>query len=93
MEFSFSNKRWLTPDEIKKDTNIDRNGLGFHKPGMWDKVVDINKCHLQSDPSNEIRNAIRSYSIQKKFEFFEVGSKFSVLEIHKVLNLSDKDFS
>ena len=56
-----------------KLTNIDRNGLGFHKPGMWDKVVDINKCHLQAKPSNEIRNAIRSYALEKKLAFFAYG--------------------
>ena len=60
MEFSFSNKRWLTSEEISSENEIERNGLGFHKPNMWDKVVDINKCHLQADPSNEIRNAIRT---------------------------------
>ena len=68
MEFSFSNKRWLMTDEIKEDAIIEHRGLGFHKPGMWDKVVDINKCHLQAKPSNEIRNAIRSYALEKKLE-------------------------
>ena len=71
MEFSFSNKRWLTTDEIKEDAIIEHRGLGFHKPGMWDKVVDINKCHLQANPSNEIRNAIRSYALEKKLAFFD----------------------
>ena len=71
MEFSFSNKRWLTTDEIKEDAIIEHRGLGFHKPGMWDKVVDINKCHLQANPSNEIRNAIRSYALKKNLAFFD----------------------
>ena len=71
MEFSFSNKRWLTTEEIAQEGEIQRNGLGFHKPGMWDKVVDIDHCHLQSDPSNEIRNAIRSFAIKEKLDFFD----------------------
>ncbi len=71
MEFSFSNKRWLLSSEIEEDTIIERRGLGFHKPGMWDKVVDINQCHLQANPSNEIRNAIRSYALEKKLAFFD----------------------
>tara|TARA_A100001011_G_scaffold400858_1_gene520016 strand:- start:4559 stop:5977 length:1419 start_codon:yes stop_codon:yes gene_type:complete len=89
MEFSFSNKRWLTSDEINKDTNVDRNGLGFHKPGMWDKVVDINKCHLQADPSNEIRNAIRSYSIEKKFKFFDPHNQSGFLRTLMIRNTLD----
>jgi len=89
MEFSFSNKRWLTSDEINKDTNVDRNGLGFHKPGMWDKVVDINKCHLQADPSNEIRNAIRSYSIEKKFKFFDTHNQSGFLRTLMIRNTLD----
>ena len=89
MEFSFSNKRWLTSDEINKNTNVDRNGLGFHKPGMWDKVVDINKCHLQADPSNEIRNAIRSYSIEKKFKFFDPHNQSGFLRTLMIRNTLD----
>ena len=71
MEFSFSNKRWLTSEEISLEDTIERNGLGFHKPRMWDKIVDINKCHLQADPSNEIRNAIRAFAITNGFEFYD----------------------
>ena len=56
MEFSFSDSRWLTLDEIQSDKQIDdKNALGFHIPGMWDKILDIKKCHLQKDPSNAIR--------------------------------------
>lgn len=71
MEFSFSNQRWLTTEEIgDKSLNIQRNGLGFHKPGMWDKVVDIQKCHLQADPSNDIRNFIRNHALNHQLTFF-----------------------
>ncbi|UYW01692.1 23S rRNA (uracil(1939)-C(5))-methyltransferase RlmD [Flavobacterium agricola] len=71
MEFSFSNARWLTDDEIKSDAELVReNGLGFHIPKMWDKILDIKKCFLQPDPSNEIRNAIREFATANNMEFF-----------------------
>ena len=61
MEFSFSDSKWLTLEQIKSDQVIEnRNALGFHIPGMWDKILDINSCHLQKDPSNHIRNFIKS---------------------------------
>jgi len=70
MEFSFSNQRWLTAEEIASDKPIERKGVGFHKPGMWDKVVDIEQCHLQADPSNAIRNFIRTYALEQQLDFF-----------------------
>ena len=71
MEFSFSDSRWLTEEEIKSAAPIaDRNALGFHIPGMWDKVLNIEKCYLQKDPSNAIRDEIRSFSIKNGISFF-----------------------
>ncbi len=71
MEFSFSSNRWLTYEEINSTSEIDnKNALGFHISGMWDKILDINKCHLQEDPSNEIRNSIKEFSIKNDIEFF-----------------------
>lgn len=71
MEFGFSNSRWLTEQEIDAAEDIDnRNALGFHIPKMWDKILDIKKCHLQEDPSNSIRNELRTFAIENKLEFF-----------------------
>ena len=70
MEFSFSSNRWMTQEEIASGKEFNKNALGFHKPGMWDKIVDIEKCHLQADPSNAIRNEIRRYAIEKGLSFF-----------------------
>jgi 23S rRNA (uracil1939-C5)-methyltransferase len=71
MEFSFSDSRWLTPEEIQeKDTIEDRNALGFHIPGMWDKILDIKKCHLQAGPSNEIRLFVKTFAIAEGITFF-----------------------
>ncbi|MBB1138927.1 23S rRNA (uracil(1939)-C(5))-methyltransferase RlmD [Myroides sp. WP-1] len=71
MEFSFSNARWLTPEEIASGDEIGKeNALGFHIPKMWDKILDIQKCHLQQDPSNAIRNEIRQFANANNLSFF-----------------------
>ena len=71
MEFSFSDSRWLTLEEINSDDEItDKNALGFHIPGMWDKILDIKKCHLQADPSNAIRTWVKKFAEENEFLFF-----------------------
>jgi len=71
MEFSFSDSRWLTQAEINSDQEItNREALGFHIPGMWDKILDIKKCHLQEDPSNTLRNAIKRFAVENQLSFF-----------------------
>lgn len=71
MEFSFSNSRWMTEEEINSDEEIDNsNALGFHIPRMWDKILDITHCWLQEDPSNAIRNEVRDFANKHNLEFF-----------------------
>ena len=71
MEFSFSDSKWLTLDQIKSDRIIEnRNALGFHIPGMWDKILDIDSCHLQRDPSNKIRNFVKNKAEELKLTFY-----------------------
>ena len=71
MEFSFSNSRWLTEAEIGSSEELDnKNALGFHIPKMWDKILDINNCHLQEDPSNAIRNEVREFANANGLTFF-----------------------
>ena len=80
MEFSFSNRRWLSIDEINdNEKTLNKNGLGFHKPGMWDKVIDIEKCYLQADPSNKIRNTVRKYSFKNNLSFYDYYNKNGLL--------------
>lgn len=80
MEFSFSDSRWLTQDEIESNDDLgDRNALGFHIPGMWDKILDIKKCHLQADPSNAIRNAVKQFAVDHDFEFFNTRNQTGLL--------------
>ncbi|MGY8913839.1 MAG: 23S rRNA (uracil(1939)-C(5))-methyltransferase RlmD [Flavobacteriales bacterium] len=80
MEFSFSDSRWLTYDEINSKAEIeDRNALGFHIPGMWDKILDIKKCHLQADPSNAIRLAIKDFANKHELPFFNPRNQEGLL--------------
>jgi 23S rRNA (uracil1939-C5)-methyltransferase len=80
MEFGFSNSRWLTQDEIESQDDLgNKNALGFHIPKMWDKILDINKCHLQEDPSNAIRNEIRDYANLNNLTFFNPRSHEGLL--------------
>lgn len=72
MEFSFSNQRWITEKEIEDNVEIsDKNALGFHIPGMWSKILDIEKCWLQEEPSNSIRLAVRDYAAKHQLDFFD----------------------
>lgn len=76
LEFTFSNLRWFTKEELElDDPNKNPNGLGFHIPRMFDKVVDINKCYLQKDPSNAIRNTIREFALQHGMQFYNIRTK------------------
>jgi len=71
MEFGFSNARWMTEAEIQSGKEFDnKNALGFHIPRMWDKILDIEKCHLQADPSNAIRNEVRAFANKHNLTFF-----------------------
>lgn len=80
MEFSFSDSRWLTQKEIQSGKNIqDRNALGFHIPGMWDKILDIEKCHLQEDPSNDIRNFVKEFATEHELPFFNTREQTGLL--------------
>ena len=80
MEFSFSNSRWLTLEEINSEEEIDnRNACGFHISGMWDKILDISTCHLQEDPSNDIRNFIKDFGIKNNLEFYNPRDQSGLL--------------
>tara|TARA_B100000965_G_scaffold45710_2_gene33616 strand:- start:374 stop:1786 length:1413 start_codon:yes stop_codon:yes gene_type:complete len=80
MEFTFSNKRWITKEEIENiETIKNKNALGFHVPGMFDKVIDIEKCYLQEEPSNEIRNAVNKFAVDNNLSFFDIKNQKGLL--------------
>ncbi len=92
MEFSFSDSRWLTIEEVQSDEDLgDRNALGFHIPGMWDKILDVKKCHLQADPSNAIRNAVKEFSIENELEFFNTRNQTGLLRTMMIRTSSTGD--
>lgn len=76
LEYTFSNKKWLTWDQVKSGETFDNmNALGFHIPGCFDKVLEINKCWLQEDVSNQLRNFIRDYCYEKEYTFFDLRNR------------------
>jgi 23S rRNA (uracil1939-C5)-methyltransferase len=72
LEFTFSNRKWLTHEEVASGETLDRNALGFHLPGRFDKILDIEACYLQEPPSNEIRLKLKEFALIKKLEFYDV---------------------
>lgn len=92
MEFSFSDSRWLTEDEIAIDSEItDRNALGFHIPGMWDKVLDIKTCYLQEDPSNAIRLAVKAFAEENSIPFFNPRKQSGMLRTLMIRTASTRE--
>ena len=76
LEFTFSNKKWLTEEEIKSGQTFDnKNALGFHIPKMFDKIIDIKNCHLQASPSNDIRNSIKAFALENNLSFFDIRNQ------------------
>ena len=74
LEFTFSNKRWLTEEEVRSGDAFEQmNALGFHIPGMFDKVLDIHECWLQADISNKIRVGVKEYCLTHEgYPFFDL---------------------
>lgn len=80
LEFTFSNKRWLTWEEVEQQAKYDNmNALGFHIPGAFDKVLDIEECALMPDINNRLRNAIREFAVREQIPFFDLRSQTGVL--------------
>ncbi len=91
LEFTFSNKRWLKKEEME-DERLNKNGCGFHIPGMFDKVLDIEHCHLQPEPSNAIRNAIKTYALEHKLSFFDIRNQTGFLRTLMLRNSSNGEW-
>lgn len=80
LEYTFSARRWLTKDEIGSGQDIKQmDGLGFHIPGKFDKVLDINHCYLQGSLSNDIRNEVKRFSIENRLKFFDLVNQEGLL--------------
>lgn len=79
LEFTFSSKRWLTREEIDSGKEITEPALGFHIPGLFDKVVNIDTCYLQPEPSNKVRSFIRSYALKHHYPYFDIRNQEGLL--------------
>lgn len=93
LEFTFSDKRWLTREEINSDNSlIKEDALGFHVPGSFDKVLDIRECHLQPEPSNAIRDAVRRFAHRNAYSFFNLREQSGFLRNLIIRNNSKGEF-
>ncbi len=72
LEYTFSDKRWLTDEDMRNGEPMEMNALGYHIPGRFDKILDIEHCHLQADPSNDIRNKVREYALANNISFYNL---------------------
>jgi len=72
LEYTFSNKRWLTQADIDSGAEHELNALGFHVPLRFDKILDVTHCYLQSDPSNAIRNELRNFTLEKQVSYYDL---------------------
>lgn len=80
LEYTFSNKCWITFEDMCSGKEFpDRNALGFHIPGAFDKVLDIKKCWLQEDLSNELRLFIRQYALGKGYTFYDLRDQSGLM--------------
>ena len=80
LEYTFSNKRWLTAEEVKENVVYEQmNAVGFHIPNAFDKVLAIEKCWLQDDVSNRIRNAVRDYAYEHNYPFINLRTHEGML--------------
>ena len=79
LDFTFSNNRWLTRQEIDSAKEFERNALGFHIPKRFDKIVDIEHCYLQGNISNDVRNSLRIFALSNGITFFDMIKQVGVL--------------
>ena len=80
LEFAFTDRRWLTEEEISSGETFEhRNALGFHVPGSFSGVIDVEKCFLQADPSNQIRIAVKEFALKNGYTFFNLKDQNGLL--------------
>ena len=92
MEFSFSNKRWLTLEEIHSEEEIsEKNALGFNVPGMFDKIINLNNCHLQKHPSNSIRLSVKQFADKNGLSYFDIRNHEGLLRNLMIRTTSSED--
>ncbi|MEC8853590.1 MAG: 23S rRNA (uracil(1939)-C(5))-methyltransferase RlmD [Bacteroidota bacterium] len=92
LEYTFSDKRWLTLDEIQSQEKIiDKNALGFHVPRMFNKVIDIKNCYLQKEPSNAIRLSVKKFADENNLNYFDTRHHTGLLRNLMIRTSSTND--
>ena len=85
IEYTFSNKRYLLPEELHDETiSTQMNVAGYHAKGLFDKVVDIIECHLQNEPTNAIRLAVKKFALEQGFSFYDIREHNGLLRTMQV---------
>ena len=79
MEYAYSDRRWLTEEEMALGHAMERPALGFHRRGAWNKVLDITECHLENAPGNQLRNTLRDVAIEQGLSFYDEGAHEGLL--------------
>jgi len=80
LEFTFSNNRWITKEEMEaSEEKVFKNGLGFHIPKRFDRILNVDHCYLQPDPSNAIRLAVNNYALENDLEYFDLVKQTGLL--------------
>ncbi|HSZ72754.1 MAG TPA: 23S rRNA (uracil(1939)-C(5))-methyltransferase RlmD [Cytophagaceae bacterium] len=92
LDFSVSNKRWFTENEINTEEGLKPNAIGFHIPGRFDKVLDIQHCHHQAEPSNAIRNGMRTFMLENDYPFYDLKTNEGFLRGITIRNTQEGEF-
>jgi 23S rRNA (uracil1939-C5)-methyltransferase len=92
LEFTFSNKRWLEKSEISSDEVFDMDALGFHVPKRFDKIIDIQKCYLQDEKSNSIRNAVGKFAKENQYSFYDIKQNTGLMRNLILRNTSTQEW-
>ncbi len=90
LEYTFTDSKWLTDDQVKSSEEIDRNGVGFHIPGRFDRIVDLDQCFLQKEPTNELRLYIKFFAIRNKMSFYNTKNHSGLLR-NLVIRTTEND--
>lgn len=91
LDFTFSSHRWLTAEELNSGVAMNEPALGYHIPRMYDRVFDVKECHLQPDPSNAIRLAVRDFAISNAIPFFDLRRQVGFLRTLTIRNTLPKE--
>ena len=92
MDYTFSNKRWLTAEEVASDLKMEEPALGFHVPKRFDKIIPIEKCYLQDDRANEIRNETAAFTKANNYDYYDIRQNTGLLRNLIIRNTSTNEW-